>query len=296
MEFKQLKSFMAVVECGSFTKAAEKTLSSQPTISTHIKALEEELGTKLIIRDTKNIKVNEKGKELYECALRIMGIKEKLIKSWADEESNSICIGASSIPSAHILPKITGAFRELHPEISMIVHQSDSSRIIEDLENGAYDLGMVGEDFSGGNIICRPIAEDETLLITPNTDEYRSYVESNGAPVLEILKGPIIFREQGSSSQRNAELLLSVLGVNMDKLKVVARIDDQEAIQNFVEQGLGAAFISRMAVQDKLAAGKILAFELNLPQAKRTFYIATLKDASHSPAILKFMDYLKEIG
>lgn len=294
MEFRQLKSFMAVVECGSFTKAAEKTFTSQPTISTHIKALEQELGTKLITRDTKNIKVNEKGRELYECAVRIMGIKNKLLKSWGDEDSNIVCIGASSMPSAYILPELMEGFRKIHPEINIIVHQSDSSRIAEDLENGAYDLGLVGENFSDAKIVCSPIANDETVLIAPNTEEYRSYAENNESPVLEILKGPVIFREQGSSSQRNAELLLSVLGVNMEKLRIVARIDDQEAIQNFVQHGLGAAFISRMAVRDKLEAGKILAFDLNLPQAKRTFYLAALREASYSSAIQKFVDYINK--
>ena len=63
MEMKQLRSYIAVIRYGSFTKAAEKTFTSQPTISAHVKALEEELGVQLLARDTKNLTVTDKGSE-----------------------------------------------------------------------------------------------------------------------------------------------------------------------------------------------------------------------------------------
>ena len=72
MELKQLQSFAAVVKYGSFTKAAEKLYISQPTISTHIRTLEEELGRQLILRTTKSIEVTEKGREVYGYVTNIL--------------------------------------------------------------------------------------------------------------------------------------------------------------------------------------------------------------------------------
>ena len=99
MEIKQLKSFKAVVDYGNFTKAAEKTFTSQPTISTHIKALEEELGVSLIVRDTKNIEVTQKGMELYECAANILELEDRLIRRWNDENRNIIAAAMPELPA-----------------------------------------------------------------------------------------------------------------------------------------------------------------------------------------------------
>ena len=76
MEFRQLESFCAVVRYQSFTKAAEKLYISQPTISTHIRMLEQEFNSRLIIRTTKNIEITPHGKELFACAQKILHIKK----------------------------------------------------------------------------------------------------------------------------------------------------------------------------------------------------------------------------
>ena len=110
MESKMLRSFIAVVDSGSFTKAAEKTYTSQPTVSAHIKALEEELGVQLIARDTKNLRVTQKGKELYDCACQMLALQQNMLDKWAGEEQNGIRIGVSTIPSAYILPALLEGF------------------------------------------------------------------------------------------------------------------------------------------------------------------------------------------
>ena len=81
MEFKQLQSFVAVVQQKSFTKAAEELYLSQPTISTHIYQLEEELHTKLILRTTKSIAITPKGMELYNYATNILELKQRMLQA-----------------------------------------------------------------------------------------------------------------------------------------------------------------------------------------------------------------------
>ena len=115
MEFKQLKSFIAVVECQSFTKAAQNLFLSQPSISTHIQKLEEELHSRLIIRTTKNIEITPRGMELYECACEIMKRWDNLLLHWDSETKKIIRLGASTIPSAYILPELLPAYGKEHP-------------------------------------------------------------------------------------------------------------------------------------------------------------------------------------
>ena len=100
MDMKQLQSFTAVVRYRSFTKAAERLYLSQPTISTHIRNLEEELGTCLIVRTKRSVDVTPRGQELYECACNILSLRDNLIRRWSSNESRIIQLGASTIPSA----------------------------------------------------------------------------------------------------------------------------------------------------------------------------------------------------
>lgn len=81
MDFKQLQSFVTVVQEESFTQAAGRLFVSQSTVSTHIHQLESELNTKLILRTTKSLQITPKGRELYEYALNILELKERMIQA-----------------------------------------------------------------------------------------------------------------------------------------------------------------------------------------------------------------------
>lgn len=111
MEFKQLQSFVAVVDYGSFTKASEKLFISQPTISTHIRMLEDEFQSCLLVRTTKSIELTPRGQEFYECAVSILSLKNHLIESWTNESRNVIHMGTSTIPSTYLLPELLPAYK-----------------------------------------------------------------------------------------------------------------------------------------------------------------------------------------
>ena len=100
MEIKQLESFAAVVRLGSFTRAAEELYISQPTVSTHIRTLEEELNTRLILRTTKSIEVTAAGKKVYDDAVSILQLRDRMLQESAGGAKRIIHLGASTIPSA----------------------------------------------------------------------------------------------------------------------------------------------------------------------------------------------------
>ena len=293
MEIKQLRSFVSVVEYGNFTKAADKNFTSQPTISTHIKALEDELGVKLIIRDTKNISITDKGRELYDTAVHILALQDKLITRWADENRNIVHLGVSTIPSAYILPEILAEFSKLHPEICFVIHQADSREIVDGLENGLYDLGLLGMDCNGEKLKSDMFYSDTTVLITPATDKYRDFKRHGILPVAQMIKEPFLFREKGSATQLEAENVLEQLGIDPDKMNVIARINDQETIKNLVEAGIGLSLSSKLAVQSYEKQGRLLTFELPDIQSTRHFYMAVNKQSFKNNAVKAFMKYIK---
>ena len=295
MEIKQLKSFIAVVDCGNFTKAAEKTYTSQPTISTHIRALEDELGTRLIARDTKNIKITDKGYELYDCAIHIIELQENLMKRWAEQSKSYINLGASTIPSAYILPELMAEFSQLHPEISLVIHQGDSTDVAEGLLSGLYDLGLLGMDCSSDKLKCDPFYRDETVLITPNNAEFAAL---KGLPLneayAEAFKHPVIFREKGSGTQKAAEAIIGALGFELERLNVIARINDQETIKNLVAAGVGVSLVSWLAVKELEKNGSVFVFMLPREHSERRFYMAVNKESYKSSAVKAFMKYVKK--
>ena len=291
MEMKQLRSYIAVVDYGSFTKAAEKTYTSQPTVSAHIKALEEELGVQLIARDTKNLRVTQKGKELYDCACSMLALQQRMLDKWEDEDRKTLSIGVSTIPSGYILPGLLEGFRREFPDVVISIHQSDSEEIEEAVEKGACDVGIVGEA-PGAGLLSEPIAEDKTVLIAPDTPAFRKMVKAKDWK--KILAQPMLFREKGSASRKSAERLIELLGKDLRDVDVAASLNDQEAIKNLVEHGFGISFLSALAATDRAKEGRLLVLDTGLPEAKRTFYLIRRKNVQLSESAEAFVRFIQK--
>ena len=90
MDFKQLRSFVAVADCGSFTQAAAQLYTSQPTISAHIRQLEEELQQRLFLRTTKSLSITPHGRELYDYAVQVLSLQDRLLAGWRQGEQRRL--------------------------------------------------------------------------------------------------------------------------------------------------------------------------------------------------------------
>lgn len=292
MELKQLRSFAAVVRYGSFTRAAENTYLSQPTISTHIRALEEELNTQLLLRDTKNLQVTPRGQELYECACRMLELQDNLLQRWRQSDQHIIQLGASTIPSAYILPEVLPLYGKQNPGSYFVVHQSDSRQVIEGVAGGLFDVGMSGMPCQDETIRCEPFFRDRMVLITPVSRRFLA-MQSQGEQALpELLREPIILRETGSGSQKSADRFLAQMGLRENELRVTARVNDQESIKNLVSGGLGVSIVSEKAVRDFVAEKRLLAFPLPSGSAERNLYLLLPRHASADS--LRFCSFVRE--
>lgn len=292
MELRQLQSLVAVVKYQSFTKAAERLFISQPTISTHIRMLEEEFQTRLIIRTTKSIQVTEHGMELYECACKMLTLKDDLLKRWAEENRRIIRLGASTIPADYILPEALPVFRRQMPDIQFHIYQSDSKRIIEGLLNGKFALGMVGMESAESAVQFVPFYRDKMVLITPAEKRF-AHLQGKKEILKMIQEEPVILREQGSGSKKCMESYFETMGIVEKDLQVIARLNDQESIKKLVAGGLGISFISEKAVEYDREEGRLLVFELPGAPAARSLYLAYRKDYVMKRHVEQFMEFLQ---
>ncbi|MGN0158539.1 MAG: selenium metabolism-associated LysR family transcriptional regulator [Brotaphodocola sp.] len=293
MEFKQLESFIAVVEQQSFTKAANRLYISQPTISTHIQNLEEELQSRLIIRTTKNVKITPRGQELYQCAVQMISLRDDLLKKWTSETKKILQLGASTIPSAYIIPEILPVFGRQFPDVYFNVYQSDSQGIIDDMISGRYDVGMVGQSCDHTLLTCIPFYRDRIVMITPVNDYFLN-LKANSKNLKEvILNTPVILRENGSGSLKQADYFLENFGITTEQLNIAARINDQESIKNLTAGGLGISFISEKSAQNFVLEKRILAFELPEALATRSLYLLMHKDYILKPYVEEFVKFVQ---
>lgn len=293
MDFKQLQSFVTVVKYRSFTKAAEVLFTSQPTVSTHIRTLEEELSSRLIIRTTKTLEITPRGWELYECANNILELKNNLQKKWSDETRRIIHLGSSTIPSAYILPEILPDFGKEHPNVYFVINQSDSQGVIDGLRHGSFDVGLIGMNCSDEMLECVPFYEDRMVIITPINDYFLSLKNEPTFDLQTLLKQPLIYRENGSGTKKSADKLLESLGINEDELNITARINDQESIKNLVAGGIGISIISEKAAQDFQREKRLLVFELPENTAKRQLYLIYHKNYIFKDYMSSFLKFVK---
>lgn len=294
MDFKQLQSFVTVVQEKSFTQAAGRLFVSQSTVSTHIHQLESELNTKLILRTTKSLQITPKGRELYEYALNILELKERMIQACSIESRRIIHLGASTIPSAYILPQLLADFGKLHPDTYFIIHQSDSQGIINGLKDGLFNLGFIGMSCEDSDFFCQPFCRDRMVVITPVNEHFLRYKQQKENVLPELLREPLILREKGSGSKKMADNFLAHSGISEDELQIIARVNDQETIKNLVAGGMGISIISEKAAHNFLQEKRLLAFELPQAFSERSLYLIYRQNYLLPSYVKEFLGFISQ--
>lgn len=204
-----------------------------------------------------------------------------------------IRLGASTIPTAHILPEILPAYRKRVPEVRFILHQSDSQGIIDMLLRGALDIGLIGMDCRDETLVCVPFYSDRVVLITPVNEHFRALKEWKEMPLETLLREPVILREKGSGSLKSADRFFASVGVTEDMLRVTARVSDQESIKNLVASGVGISVVSERAAQNYVAEKRLLMFELPRPAAQRDLYVVYHGKYVFPNHVKEFVEYVK---
>ena len=292
MEFKQLEAFVAVVDYGSFSEAARKLYLTQPTISAHVRSLEEELHTKLILRTTKKTTITTRGYQLYDSAVRMLEIRNNLLENFTGVQKHMIDLAASTIPSSYLLPEILAAFGKTHPDIYFHSIQADSAESINRVLDGTLDLALVGQNTRDETCVFLPFCQDELVIATPITNHYLG-LQNKSVTFEDFIKDPIIIREKGSGTKKEMDLFLEQIGVTPSDLNVIARMNDLEGIKKSIVNGLGISILSARSAIDLQKTKQILLFPLEESAHKRTFYIVYSKNRILKPHVRQFIQFVQ---
>jgi DNA-binding transcriptional LysR family regulator len=291
MELKYIEIFCAVVELKSFSKAAKALHLTQPTISVHIKALEDEFSTKLLDRLGRTILPTPDGEILYRYAKDIVTLKEnarRAMERVTGSVSGKLIIGASTIPGEYILPPLLAKFKKIYPDVIPTLRIADSNDIYESVLRGDVDLGVIGSEVKDKNVITRKYRGDEIILAAPAA--YKASILQKD----EVRTVPLLVREKGSGSRSSLESHLGRIGITLDNLNIIAEIGSSQALIQAVKAGMGLAFTSSLSIRDEIAQGTLKAVRVKGILVQRSFYIITHRLRFNSLICRSFIEFLAQ--
>ena len=298
MDFRQLETFVEVARLKSFSKAAEKLYITQPTVTNHIQNLEKELGTLLINRFGKKLTLTDAGNLLYKYAINILNSCEMAkfdLASYQGRIQGHLHIYSSSVPRKYLLPTIIKNFLNSYPDVSFTIGDKDSQEVVKGILDGETDFGILGAMHSSNNLRYIDLMEDRLVVITPNSSKFP---EDNFSSIKKdiLFNENIILREEGSGTRKLVENALQKSKVSLNKLNVVAYVEDTEAVIELVSLGVGISFLSEKAIQSSLSLNKYKAFYIDDLDFTRKFYFAFHKNRQLSPLSEAFKNYILDFA
>ena len=290
MDFKQLESFVAVVDEGSFSNAAERLQLSQSMVTIHIRNLEAELGTRLLNRTTRSMELSGDGQTFYYYAKQMLKLNRDSMfaLSRADQSEKTINIVATPYTSRYYLANKIVEFERTHPDVNFNITVCYNSEIANKLRAGGFQFAFCNMKIMDSDYAVKHYASSHLTVVTPNEERFQAL---QGKPFPVELFGEEKLITRSSTSALQQEFLRWIKQNAPDvKLRVAAAIDDTETIKRLVSAGIGISVISEVAVGEYVRNGKLLSFPLDGTMPHHLYFVSKKKYLS--PEQAEFRDFI----
>lgn len=293
MDLRQLEVFVKVAELGSFSKAADALFLTQPTVSEHVRALEDELGVRLLDRLGRGASPTKAGTLLLSYARQILRLHRdarQALEQFQGRMSGELVVGASTIPGEYVLPPLIGRFKEKYPDISVSLLIGDTRQALDWLLEGKAEVAVVGAHVPQPALEYRELMPDELVVVVSSGHPwYGKKLVALG----EVRTEPLIVRERGSGSRQALERALEEVGLDLEDFSVVGEMGSTQAIKQAVKAGVGISLISKRAVEDECRAKLLWCVKVKDLRFSRFFYLVTHRGRTRSPLAEAFREFLK---
>jgi DNA-binding transcriptional LysR family regulator len=291
MDTRQLAAFCDVVERKSYSQAAERLGVTQPAVSLQIRSLEQRLGRQLLDRSGRRVEPTEAGRRLYASAQRVLAAEEHLLEELdADDEgaiTGTLELGASTGPGGTVVPLLLCEFQEQHPDVRVRLTVSDTQTVVDRVAERELELGIVGAGRRHRGVAFEPFFRDEVVLVCPSAHRFAGKTIS-----LDDLKGEkLIVMQEGAGVRQVIEDELRKAGMRLRDLDVRLELGLQESVRSAVLAGHGVAFISRLAIEADLAAGRIATARVRGLDPVREIFLARASGRSETRAARAFVAF-----
>lgn len=292
MDFKQIEAFVYVAKYKSFSRAAEKMLLSQPTVSTHINTLEEELNIKLFDRLSREVVLTDAGEVFYQYAVDMMDLRERsieAIKEILNEISGNIRIGSSTMVAEFILPAVIREFNHKYPRTFFIMDISNSQTIVQRVVDGVLDLAIVARKIPKKDLDYKTIFKDKIVLAVHKDHPFYS---RNAVFLEEIINEKFVIREIGSGTRAAVEYALKSKGYDFESLNATAIMSSTHGLLHAVKNGLGLAFISEISLVKDICSQEVKGIPIIDLVVEKDIFLVHNKRKANRKLIKTFLEVL----
>ena len=286
MDFEQLKAFLEVARSSSFSRAAEKLFRTQPAISTQIRALETEIGSKLFDRSGGRVKLTAGGKLFYQYAEQALQSRRNIIRAVAELERTprgDLVISANEATCLYILPQVFAEFKRQYARVSVSIARNERAGTLEAVLSQDVDFGVVSIPVNDPRLAVLPIHKDEIVLITPPN---HPLIRTGKVRLEEIAQYPLLLPKQGRTRDTVDQLFFR----HQLKADVSMELDSNELLKRFVAVGVGIGFIARSNTLMDRKAGLLGVMDLADTGIERSLGLIYRKDKSLSRAAKAFIE------
>ena len=288
--FHQLYIFYMVARLQSFSKAAQALSISQPAVSIQVRELENSLGTSLLHRMRRELRLTETGEAVFSYTQRIFALADEMHSVVQDIQglhTGRLTIGSSTTPGEYILPWLIGKFRQEHSGIQVSLTIANTQAVIDQIYAHELDMGMAGSPVNLKGLASFPYVQDRIVVIAA-PDHPLSQEEE--VSMRELRKHDFIMREPGSATRKTAEAALNSRRVEP---RVTMELGSNEAIKRAVAAGLGLGVLSEFAITPDLAAGLIKVLQVSRWECSRQLSVFYRDDKYLSAAQNAFLEFLR---
>jgi DNA-binding transcriptional LysR family regulator len=286
MDFDQLETFLEVARLSSFSRAAERRFRTQPAISSQIRALEEEVGAKLLDRSGGKVAMTAAGKVFQKYAEENLEQRRIMMVALAEMHRvprGEIVVSANEGTCLHILPEVFAEFKRQYPSVGVGVKRLEHNKILEAIIDNSCDFGVVSMPVPDKRLTVVPIHRDELIVITPPRHPLAG---KKKATVAEVVEYPLLLPKVG----RTRDALETLFHERRLKPIVSMEMDSSELLKRFVAADVGVGFIPRSHVAEDLQAKALAALTLADASIQRELALVFRKDKALSRAALAFIE------
>lgn len=262
----RLRAFVAVIEQGGFTRAAQALGVTQPTVSTLVASLEKRLGTPLLERARSGAQPTAAGTAFLPFCRRILETAEQAGRSViaaVSEASHHLTIAGGEGLVIYALPPALALLSQRRPQLEITVTSVDLDRAIGDLRDGQVDCVLATRDVTPSDLTFRAVQWDPLVLIAPPNHPLAADV----ATIADLAHVPLVTREAGRADRMAIDALLREARIEPPRRTVVASL---EGVKQAVMAGLGLALVPALAVRGNLASGRLVtvAIDAEMPSVE----------------------------
>jgi len=261
-------------------------------VSAQIRQLEQEYGDRLLDRSGKTVKLTPAGQIFYEYAERMKTLREESLVAVADHSRTprgTLRVGANEATCLYVLPEVFGEYCRRYPPVQINIYRNFSYKIVEKLENGQIEVGILTLPIQSPSLKIQSIFRDKLMLmVSPKNPLAKHKI----VPVSEIVKQPLLIPKTGHTRR----LMDKLFRPHAAELQIRMELPSIGMIKSFVAADLGVSLISQSFARDEVEAGRVKLIDLEDAELYRELGLAYRRDRTLSVATTAFIALLRQLA